>query len=424
MSALTSAHSIPHPRANIDGGYSAAIDSLRTFLTVLVVSQHAAIAYTSFAPFELAPLLTATPLNWPTYPVVDRQRSGLADVAIAFSESFFMSMMFLVSGLFVWRSLESKGRRRFLIDRLRRLGPAFALMVAVLSPAAYAASYLQTTAPGHSVGEFWRQWMALDFWPAGPAWFLWVLLAFNAVAALAFPYARRTIGSVNLAARQPGLLFVLGLLASFALYLPASLVVEPTVWRAIGPFSVQLVRVPLYFWMFSVGVALGAARAEQTLFSPVGTLARRWWQWALLSLTAYMTFLLTLPVVLPKMEYSRRWSLVAGVLFLFACNAHIWALLAVFLRYASTRRRWVDWLTYRAFGIYVVHHVITTWTQYALVPTSIPAAAKYLLCLTTGVLASALIVGAFYRLLEWCRAMAPRSAGAVAPAGGRLTADD
>src|SRR5215467_13007348 len=44
-----------------------------------------------------------------------------------FNDTFFMALMFLLSGLFVWPSLERKGSARFLRDRTLRLGVPFAV---------------------------------------------------------------------------------------------------------------------------------------------------------------------------------------------------------------------------------------------------------------------------------------------------------
>jgi len=63
---------------------------------------------------------------------------------VAFNDLFFMSLMFFLSGLFVWGSLERKGRSRYLRDRLLRLGVPFLAVAALVAPLAYYPAYLQT----------------------------------------------------------------------------------------------------------------------------------------------------------------------------------------------------------------------------------------------------------------------------------------
>ena len=93
-----------------------------------------------------------------------------------------MSFFFLLSGLFVWPSLERKGAGAFLHDRLLRLGVPFLPSRFLLMPVAHYPTYLQTAADP-SVAAYWRHWLALPFWPGGPMWFLWLLLAGDLAAA-------------------------------------------------------------------------------------------------------------------------------------------------------------------------------------------------------------------------------------------------
>jgi len=118
-------------------------------------------------------------------PIVDTQRSLGFALLVGFNEVFFMSLMFFLSGLFVWSSLQRKGPATFLDDRLRRLGLPFLVAVLILAPLAYYPSYLQTSARSHSP-TFWSQWLSLGSWPSGPACFIWVLFVFNCVAATLF----------------------------------------------------------------------------------------------------------------------------------------------------------------------------------------------------------------------------------------------
>ena len=62
-----------------------------------------------------------------------------------FNDDFFMSLMFFVSGLFVWSSLQRKGNASFVRDRLRRLGIPLSVRAAIVAPLAYYPSYLLTT---------------------------------------------------------------------------------------------------------------------------------------------------------------------------------------------------------------------------------------------------------------------------------------
>ena len=66
---------------------------------------------------------------WRSFPVVDIVRWFGFDLFCAWLDVFLMSFFFLLSGLFVWPSLERKGARTFLADRLLRIGLPFTVIV-------------------------------------------------------------------------------------------------------------------------------------------------------------------------------------------------------------------------------------------------------------------------------------------------------
>jgi hypothetical protein len=161
-----------------------AIGYLRAVIIVLVLAHHSVLAYHPYAPAP-ATSLVAQPRLWQAFPVVDSQRWSAFSMFVGFNDIFFMSLMFLLSGLFVWKSLQRKGSGVFLRDRILRLGLPFVVAAGLIAPLAYYPAYLQTGARGSFAG-FWQQWRSLGNWPAGPAWFIWVLLAFDCVAAVLF----------------------------------------------------------------------------------------------------------------------------------------------------------------------------------------------------------------------------------------------
>ncbi len=90
--------------------------------------------------------------------VVDHQHWAGFGLFTGFNDDFFMSLMFFLSGLFVWSSLQRKGNANFVRDRLRRLGIPFLFAAAIIAPIAYYPSYLLTTGP-HSVAGYIHDWL-------------------------------------------------------------------------------------------------------------------------------------------------------------------------------------------------------------------------------------------------------------------------
>src|SRR5271167_675500 len=105
------------------------IDYLRTTLTLMVLAHHSCLAYTSWARFDAQQAFWAS-----TAPVVDVTRWAFFDYAENFNDVFFMSLMFFVSGLFVYPALRRHGTARFIRDRFLRLGVPFAFAVTLLMP--------------------------------------------------------------------------------------------------------------------------------------------------------------------------------------------------------------------------------------------------------------------------------------------------
>jgi peptidoglycan/LPS O-acetylase OafA/YrhL len=86
------------------------LDNLRVFLTILVIVHHASIAYGGGGDWAVSD------------PAVDEISPIFLTYFTAVNQSYFMSAFFLLAGYFTPRSLEKKGARSFLADRLIRLG--------------------------------------------------------------------------------------------------------------------------------------------------------------------------------------------------------------------------------------------------------------------------------------------------------------
>ena len=52
------------------------------------------------------------------------------------------------------------------------------------------------------------------------------------------------------------------------------------------------------------------------------------------------------------------------------------AVMAVCVRFATNRRRWLDRLSDNAYGMYLIHYPFVVWMQHALLNAPLPAIAK------------------------------------------------
>jgi hypothetical protein len=367
------AAAVPRPAHNLALGY------LRGFLVVLVLAHHSVLAYIDAAP-QAKSLLTP-PFYWRAFMVVDHQHWTGFGLFTGFNDDFFMSLMFFLSGLFVWSSLKRKGNANFVRDRLRRLGIPFLFAAAIIAPIAYYPSYLLTSGP-HSVAGYVHVWLSFGDWPTGPAWFIWLLLAFDLAAAALYalmPNFGDAIGRLASNAREhPVRFFLLLVTASAAVFIPMLAIFGAMAWTSIGPFQFQTARLFHYAVYFLAGIGVGAYGIDRGLLAPDGIFARHWLRWTIGMLVAFAVSVVFMLIVISKGAAMSPILLntVGGAMFALSCASISFAFLALFVRFA-TRRRWIwDSLSDNEYGMYLVHYMFVSWLQLAILSSSLPAIEK------------------------------------------------
>jgi peptidoglycan/LPS O-acetylase OafA/YrhL len=336
------------------GTRNAALDRARTFITMLVLIHHSVIAYTYFGH-------------------TDPQSFLGFDGVVLFNDSFFMSAMFFLSGLFVWPSLRRKGTGWFLRDRWWRLGLPFIVCALFLMPLAYYAVDLRLSGE-NSFMAFWWKTVTVGPWPSGPAWFVWVLLALDVIAAVVFrvaPGCVDAIGRLSLASfTRPGLFFWALLIGSIIVYVPAVLYLGASRWFALGPVAIQASRILLYLLYFFAGVGIGAVSFDKGLLAADGGLARRWPVWLAATIVTYGCIIGLIYIkhsVLPDVNHQPLWwELAYALAFVAYGAAQTFNIIALFLRFDNQGSSILDPLRDSAYGIYLIHYVPVLWLQYAL----------------------------------------------------------
>jgi peptidoglycan/LPS O-acetylase OafA/YrhL len=377
----------PHVVSACAPDYNISIGYLRAFITVLVVAHHAALAYATFAP-PVAPSLVAPVRWWQAFPIVDLHKWSGADMIVGFNDTFFMSLMFFISGLFVWKSLQRKGIGDFLRNRTLRLGIPFLAAAAIIAPLAYYPTYLQTGQ--HGLSGFAHQWLSLGYWPAGPAWFVWLLWAFDCVAAaLCFykPGWAEAVGCflARLANKPIRFLgYLIGI--SAAVYIPLAVHFNPLAWTQFGPLAFQTSRLLHYLVYLLMGIAVGAYGIQRGILASGGKMGRRWLLW---SVAAVLVFLassaLFVMIVTSAKAVSVPWQAAADLVFTITCATTSMAMLALFVRFVKKSRRIFDSLRDNAYGIYLVHYAFVSWLQYALLKSHLSGFTKLTIVLSLAV---------------------------------------
>jgi hypothetical protein len=387
---------------------SIALYNLRGFVILIVVAFHSFLAYLGSQP-ATRPRFDSLPYQWKAVPIIDAERWYGFDLFCASQYLYVMQFMFLLSGLFVWPSLQRKGVRTFIRERGLRLGVPFVLGVYLLMPLAHYPVYrVDAVDPGWSA--FWSHWIALPFWPTGPMWFLWCLLAFDLIAAALYRFAPTVgerLGRLSAQAdATPGCYFIALLAASALAYIPMAVMFKPWDWIQVGPFAFQPSFLPLYLVYFFAGLGIGAHGVEQGLLAPSGMLAGRWRIWLAGAFAGFVLWIVPSTLMFERIA-DPFWALdlIADLGFVLASVSACFALAAVFLRFAVTRSPVFDSLSANAYGIYIIHYVLVIWLQYLLLGTALPAVAKGATVFTITLLASWALIDAMCRLPIGARLM-------------------
>ncbi len=251
----------------------------------------------------------------------------------------------------------------------------------MLAPLAYYPAYLATGA-NPAIGAYLRAWTNLGgAWPAGPAWFIWVLLAYGLAAAALYRVAPRWGEALSRLAKgadqRPLRLFALIFAVSGVAFTGLALAFTPEQWFDFGPFAVQSARILHYAVYFAAGIGVGAAGLGAGLLAPAGKLARRWWIWALLTLPSVaLAAGVAIAGYVLKASSAPGWQIASDLTWALACATLSFAFLASFVRFVRKPSKVWDSLSANAYGIYLVHYAFVIWLQYALLPAGLPGVAK------------------------------------------------
>jgi hypothetical protein len=353
------AHAAPKSKAR-----NLSLDRARTFLTLVVLLHHAVIPYTYFGHTD--------PASWIGF-----------DVVVLATDSFFMAMFFFLSGLFTWPGIARKAPSVFLRDRLLRLGLPFAIAAFTVIPIAYYAIALRHE-PGLSFTAFWWKTVTVGPWPSGPIWFVWVLLAFDLTASLLYRVSAHLVDPGNRISlrgfERPAVFWLMLVVVTALVYVPALLYFGGSKWFEFGPFSVQASRILLYFAYFFIGVSVGAANFDRGILSADGQLPKQRWLWVFATLIPYCLMWGMIYIkreILGNPDPQPHWyQAIYSTFFVLFSGSILLAILAFVLHQKSPGPNLLDRMQADAYGIFLVHYPIALWIQYALYDYSLPAIVK------------------------------------------------
>lgn len=209
------------------------IDNTRILLTILVILVHTSITYGGEG-------------GWYLYEETDSMISSvLLTLFNAVSQSFFMSLFFLIGGYFTVLSLKKKGVKSFVGGRLLRLGLPLMLFFAAIGPLTI---YLTDTL------FYSEEFIFSKSMHVGPMWFAQALLIFSFVYLLLHKFV-----SVSIPKALLSLPIFIGILSVLTF-------IARAIWpMGEGIWGMQLGSFPQYIAMYIIGLLAGNYQWQEYL---------------------------------------------------------------------------------------------------------------------------------------------------------------
>lgn len=354
------------------------IDYLRSAITVMVVAHHSSLAYTTFAWFDKEAYINST------HAIVDSKRWIGLDIFENFNDVFFMSLMFLIGGLFLMRSMNKKGVITFIKDRFYRLFIPFLFLGTLFMLIAYFPSYY-IGYNNTDVIAYIRDFFGTEKWPVGPPWFIWVLFLFNLLFALFYPHFIKLSDKIGLKLtvikNKPFAFFIILFCVTWILYVPIAYTIGAGTWTGIGPFDFQISRILLYFGYFVMGILIGNTDFNNEIFSTKSAIVKKWWLWLLLSLMVYSTLTIISEPLRQMLKNNTikefyAW-MIYYVIYVSSCTISCIAFITTFRKLICNENYWWNSLSKNAYLIYLIHYIFVVWCQFLLLDLDIPAFIKF-----------------------------------------------
>lgn len=346
-----------------------ALDNLRSFIIVLVVVFHSAMSYMLFAP------------SW--WYVVDTKQNLGFFCFVMICDVFMMPAMFLLAGYFALPSLVRKGQEHFIRDKWVRVGIPWIVGTLLFAPVTTYFIWLSRPIPRVPYLHFWTHEFFSKYYEQAQFWFLGVLLLFYFSTIIACTGNERLRQMVP-GSGKPKLWF-----------LPAFVIVSSIVFLAVNqhvidytwvPMGYLLVIQPTRFSLYIFFFALGVHAYRRRWFTATGYNPRAitWLPLSLVLGAAFMFYKLAFGLKLDQLRYQAGNDLLHCAF----CLAAVFALIAVFQKFAECTSTVWRGLSRNSYAIYCVHMVIVPPVALAIRPLPWNILAKFVATSVTSLVLS------------------------------------
>jgi len=318
------------------------IDNLRVLLTVLVILHHTTITY-------------GGPGDWYyREPTTSTGALIAMTLFVATNQAFFMGFFFFLSALFTESSYNKKGAKKFVADRLKRLGIPLLFYSFMLSPVL---NYLVYSYGKGKTATFLQYLGGYDSWiNFGVMWFVAALLVFT----LVYTVLKNTgVGKPARAINLPGnnVILLFAVMLGFISYVVR--IFFPVGW-VLHPVGFQLAHFTQYIALFAFGIV---ATRNNWLANLNPKRGRRWLIMSLLMVIVVFPFLYVVKETthspMESFQGNGSWqSLVVAVWEQVTGISIIMALLCITKAKWNTGTPFMQKVARAAFATYIIHPLV------------------------------------------------------------------
>jgi glucans biosynthesis protein C len=309
------------------------IDNLRVFCIIIVVFIHSAVTYSGFGSWyynEPSSLNTFSKLFFAVFQT--------------HAQAFSMSLFFFIAAYFIPASLERKGTKKFITDRLYRLGIPVLVYIFLIHPLCVKLVHPQLVLFDY-ITDGLRYFKFLGW--TGPLWFALTLLIFSIIYALIYKYLPK---SDKIEIKTLTLVLLISFITLFAFGI-----------RLIFPIGTAFMNLQFcffsaYIFMFSAGVIT----YRHSILDKIDL--RKGGKWLLIAfgigLPLWVLAIITGKISEGKMLISGGMNIPSFIYALWEslfCVAFIIALFGIAKSVFNTQNRITKILSDNTFGIYVFH---------------------------------------------------------------------
>jgi len=370
------------------------IDNLRLTIIIIVVMIHFAVTYSGIGGWyyiEVHHLDLASQLFFSFFHM--------------FTQSYFMGVLFLVSGYFTQRSHSRKGLRQFIADRFVRLGiPTLFYMLVIHPFILYYLLDLSWIRPKPSLAMFYSGYLGKGavLSGTGPLWFALALLIFS----LLYAGIRRMMRGRRMRRTLP-LPTTLHILVIILLITVASFLVRLKYPIGTNICSMQLCYFSQYIVLFIVGVL--AARSGWFDAFPA-QMGRRWLlAGTLLGTVAWGVLIAAGGAMQGHIAWyngGMHWQSAATALWGTAVGMALSIGLLIFFREHCNRQPpLLKFCADNAFAVYVTHAPIIVALSLAMNSVSLPPLLKFFAMDILGIVVCFLCAGLVIRKIPLLKAV-------------------